>query len=270
MRKTSQKPKITLILGSAPDVVDASRWAGVEFENIVAINNAWQVRSDWNYLIYPEDFPTERLPKSLNRETQEFVTAQGYVPVQNEYGGFVYAGGTMAFTAGYWALGALKPDILAFFGCDMMYGHGQTHFYGNGTADPLRQDVTLQSLEAKSARLMHLAAAQACFTVNLSARTETRLVFPRLTVDELAQMNQPDLAAWAAFHNRTDAKTAIDRVLTREAELGYFVPSGRYWEEAAGFDAQALRDIDALWLGLSPKTDHAAQTNSEPRRAKAS
>jgi hypothetical protein len=261
MRQIVQKPKITLILGSAPDVVDASRWAGIEFDNIIAINNAWQVRSDWNYLIYPEDFPADRLPKSFDKETQKLVTAHDYVPVQNEYGGFVYAGGTMAFTAGYWALGALKPDILAFFGCDMMYGHGKTHFYGTGTADPLRPDVTLQSLEAKSARLMYLAASQRCLTVNLSTRVDTRLVFPRATVTELAQMNGQDLEAWAAFLNRTDAKIAMERVLTREANLGYFVQSGRYWDVAESFDAKALRDIDAMWLDLTPKTGRAAQTS---------
>jgi hypothetical protein len=270
MRKIVQKPKITLILGSAPDVVDASRWAGVEFDNIVVINNAWQVRNDWNYLIYPEDFPAERLPKAIDRETQSLITAQDYVPVQNDYGGFVYAGGTMAFTAGYWALGALKPDALAFFGCDMMYGHGQTHFYGNGTADPLRPDVTLQSLEAKSARLMYLAAAQRCVTVNLSTRTDTRLIFPRMTVDELAQMGGQDVEAWVAFHNRVDAKAAMERVLNREAELGYFVPSGRYWDVAESFDAKVLRDLDAMWLSLTPKTDRAAQTNSMPKITKAS
>ena len=48
------------------------------------------------------------------------MTATDYVPVQNDFGGFVYAGGTMTFTAGYWALGALKPSVLAFLGCDMV------------------------------------------------------------------------------------------------------------------------------------------------------
>jgi hypothetical protein len=272
MRKTVQKPKVTLILGSAPDALEASGWAGFDFENIVVINNAWQVRSDWNYLIYPEDFPTERLPESINQQTQNLVTANDYVPVQNEYGGFVYAGGTMAFTAGYWALGALKPDILAFFGCDMNYATlaGKTHFYGDGTADPLRNDVTLQSLEAKSARLMHLAAAQRCLTVNLSSRKNTRLAFPRLDLDELANMRSEDVEAWGSYHNRQDEKAALEAVLKREAELGYFVPSGRYWERAAEFDAKALREIDALWLELTSKNGPSAQTNSEPRRAKAS
>ena len=62
----------------------------------------------------------------------------------------------MVFIAGYWAFGTLKPDVIAYLGCDMIYSDkiSDNHFYGQGVADPLRDDITLQSLEAKSARLM--------------------------------------------------------------------------------------------------------------------
>jgi hypothetical protein len=36
--------------------------------------------------------------------------------------------------------------------------------------------------------------------------------------------------------------------LALEAELGYLVPSGRYWEEPGRFDPVALDRLDALWL----------------------
>ena len=36
-----------------------------------------------------------------------------------------------------------------------------------------------------------------------------------------------------------------------EAELGYWVPSGRYWEMASGFDKTKLSNIDNLWLAAS-------------------
>jgi hypothetical protein len=50
----------------------------------------------------------------------------------------------MAFTTGYWALHALKPSVLAFVGCDMVYAaSGNTHFYGSGEPDPLRDDLSL-------------------------------------------------------------------------------------------------------------------------------
>jgi hypothetical protein len=181
------------------------------------------------------------------------ITAHDFVPVQNEYGGFVYAGGTMAFTAGYWALGALKPDVLAFFGCDMNYQtrDGRTHFYGDGEPDPLREDVTLQSLEAKSARLMLMAASEGCMTVNLSARKDTRLIFPRMTNAEIAALTNADTQSWLAFQQRQAMREGVEVILSREAELGYFVPSGRYWEEEARFDAKALSDLDELWLDLA-------------------
>ena len=70
-----------------------------------------------------------------------------------------------------------KFEIEWFYqkGCDMIYPeHGKTHFYGRGSADPLRDDVSLQSLEAKATRLLIHAAKQGCSMVNLS-KGKTRL-----------------------------------------------------------------------------------------------
>jgi hypothetical protein len=155
-----------LILGSGPDAVAARNWPREPFDRIVAINNAWAVRPDWDDLIHPWDFPADRLP---DIPTGHIVTEAEFVPAQNAYGGFVYAGATMAFTAGYWVLAHYRPKVMAFAGCNMHYpAEGPTHFYGQGEPDPLRPDITLQSLEAKSARLMVFAAMQGCATVNLT------------------------------------------------------------------------------------------------------
>ncbi|MEO0914103.1 MAG: hypothetical protein AAFY59_14125 [Pseudomonadota bacterium] len=232
-----------LILGSGPSVTAAAGWPKARFDAVVAINNAWRVREDWDYLIYPEDFPEDRRPAAL-REGQHVVTAAQFVPQQNRFGGFVYAGGTMAFTAAYWALGALQPRVLAFVGCDMVYpASGPTHFYGAGTADPLRQDVTLQSLEAKAARLEVLAAERGCVCVNLSGE-ESRLVFRRGDLDALrpAGLGYPRISA---------ASVALAR--QRECLLGYRVPSGRYWEETERFDAGELAYLDDLWITSLPR-----------------
>jgi hypothetical protein len=32
---------------------------------VVAINNAWRLRKDWDYIIFPEDFPKTNQPKVL-------------------------------------------------------------------------------------------------------------------------------------------------------------------------------------------------------------
>jgi hypothetical protein len=226
---------VVLMLGSAPMVVDAARWERKPFDRIVAINNAWRVRRDWDVSIYPWDFPVDRHP--VAGPGQMVVTEDIFVPAQNAYGGFVYAGATMAFTAGYWALHALRPAVLAVFGCDMHYPKsGVTHFYGAGTPDPLRRDITLRSLEAKSARMMVLAAMQGTAVVNLSTGP-SRLIFPRasrLAVSAARPLAWcPDLAAEA---------------LALEEELGYLVPSGRYWDEAERFDPVQLDRLDRLWL----------------------
>jgi len=230
----SEPTNRVLILGSAPSAMAARNWSRAPFTHIVAINNAWRIRPDWDVLIHPEDFPVENRPESL-QNGQRIVGAADYVPRQNDYGGFVYAGGTMAFTAGYWSLSALRPSVLAYFGCDMVYAtSGRTHFYGSGTADPLRDDITLRSLEAKSARLALMGAAQGCRVVRLS-QGASRLVFPPVTLSDLLSNPEP-------LHPK------IDGLLRLEARLGYYVPSGRYWESEQQFDPLKIDGLDRQWL----------------------
>jgi hypothetical protein len=227
---------VVLILGSGPNATLAQGWDAAPFDHILAINNAWRLRPDWDALIFPHDFPAERHPP--RGPAQTFVTERDFVPAQNAYGGFVYGGGTMAFTAAYWALHHHRPRVIAVMGCDMHYPQGgRTHFYGTGTADPLRADITLQKLEAKAARVMVLAAMQGCAVVNLSIAGPTRLIYPRVGRCGLQRLTPLpfDMAAAA-------------QALAAEKALGYHVPSGRYWEHVGQFDAAALRQVDDLWL----------------------
>ena len=241
--------KTVLIVGSAPDALCVADWDTSFFSHRVVINNAWQISPFWDCLIYPEDFPEERHPSLAQRQGKQMITAREFVPQQNSFGGFVYAGGTMAFTAGYWALGALQPDVIAYVGCDMVYPTrpGQsTHFYGQGVADPLRQDVTLQSLEAKSIRFMALARQQGCAVVNLSAQATSRLLFPRVALTQLKSISlQGD--PWPLHDMPLDVQ-AVQEALQAEAQLAYMVPSGRYWEQAHTFDKDKLSQIDDMWL----------------------
>ena len=244
-----KKLNAVLIVGSAPDAIAINNWDLSVFTDCVAINNAWQISEAWSHLIYPEDFPSSRLPSSLQQKHKTLITANEFVPQQNHFGGFVYAGGTMAFTAGYWALGALKPDLIAYVGCDMVYSMDQTkasHFYGHGTADPLRSDVTLQSLEAKSIRFMALAHERSCTVVNLSQQSDSRLRFPRIDVSAFyPHIGIDDLYLnQARLINHAEVLTA----LAAEKKLGYMVESGRYWECEASFDKDKLSDIDDMWM----------------------
>ena len=238
---------VVLIVGSAPDAVRINSLDFSLFNNSVAINNAWKLRQDWDYAIYPEDFPTQRQPKNSHVK-KKIITAKEYVPIQNKFGGFVYAGGTMAFTAGYWALGTLKPDVIAYLGCDMIYSDkiSDNHFYGKGVADPLRDDITLQSLEAKSARLMAIAKFNNCSVVNLSEQDQSRLLFPRVQIDNFKK-KRTIFNLISADKIKLNLK-ALKKALCFEKKLNYMVHSGRYWEEINDFDPIQLSKIDQLWL----------------------
>ena len=58
----TERGPVVLILGSGPNVVQAAGWHRSLFDHIVVINNAWQVRPDWDALVFPEDFPAHRMP----------------------------------------------------------------------------------------------------------------------------------------------------------------------------------------------------------------
>jgi hypothetical protein len=241
-------PKIALVIGSAPEAIDARGFDASNVDHIVAINNAWRVRGDWTHLAHPEDFPPERRPEP--GAGQRLVTYEDYVPSNNRFGGIVYAGGTMAFSTAYWVLDALRPEIMAFCGCDMVYDRdgGKSHFYGNGEADPLRRDPTLQSLGAKSNRLAVLAAEQGCLCVNLSGLPRSRLTFPRMKpatlTGELASFHRDGLAE---LRRRIDRR-AWSEALSLEARHDMIVPTGDYWKAAEKLDPAALSAIDELWL----------------------
>lgn len=238
-----------LIIGSAIDSLRIKSWDLSKFSKIVVINNAWKIIKNWDYLIYPEDFPNQRKPSKKSLGKKKIITAKDYVPKQNYFGGFVYAGGTMAFTAGYWALKSLKPDVIAYIGCDMVYPEqkkNQSHFYGIGKADPLRKDITLQSLEAKSVRFMSFAQTYNCSVINLSEQTKSRLLFPRIKIDQF--YSQKTLLNQIKNNKIKFNLKTVNKALKIEKKLDYIVPSGRYWEEENKFDKLKLKAIDNIWL----------------------
>jgi hypothetical protein len=159
------------------------------------------------------------------------------VNIQNQYGGFVYAGGTMAFTALYWTLGHYRPRSIDILGCDMVYPKtGSTHFYGTGTADPLRKDISLRSLKAKSARVYAIALIQGCQIANLS-KAESELVAPRRNS---VSSNAPE--PFQLNENK------FNQAKQKEATLGYFIEDGRYWEKSDSFNTDEIDLLDALWI----------------------
>lgn len=239
-----------LIIGSSPNAINAKSWPKSAFSHIVAINNAWQVRDDWDYLICPDDFPVDRRPNHISKQ-QQIVTSADYVPIQNDYGGFVYAGGTMAFTSAYWALGHFKPKLIAFIGCDMVYPAGtKTHFYGTGAADPLRDDVSLQSLEAKSLRFQYHASIQNCLCVNLSDSHESRLTFSRGGLDELQHLSSSQHNALVSIEKSRFDEDRVRQVLSDEMALGYYFKTGKYCDHLSEICKQSVYEIDQSWFSF--------------------
>lgn len=237
---------VILILGSGPNVAEAAEWPRGWFDGIVVMNNAWRVRADWDVLVFPEDFPVERRPATV-KPGQRLVEADEFVPAQNRFGGFVHAGATMAYTTAYWALAALRPRVMAFMGCDMVYPEvGQTHFYGTGAPDPLRDDISLRDLGAKSARLAMIACAQGCACVNLS-RDRSRLLFPRARAD--------GLRGWEALPPLD--RSGYDALRAEEEALGYATPDGRYDNDPEAVDIDAMARIDLGWRALWSRSARA-------------
>jgi hypothetical protein len=241
-------PNVVLIIGSAPDAVRSKDWPRSSFDSIVVINNAWAVRPDWDYLIHPDDFPDERLPRDKSLGLAAIIKSGDFVPAQNAFGGFVYAGGTMAFTAGYWALKSLRPDIIAFLACDMIYPRDRpTHFYGVGTADPLRDDVTLRDLKAKSARLFAKALRQGTICLNLSNLPESRLALPRATLPFIDRLTPRRFDALRVVFEAAIDQPSIEQAGELETALGYHIEDGRYWQHLSDFDEAALAQLDQHW-----------------------
>ena len=208
-----------LIIGSGPNATEVRSWHLSKFDKIVVINNAWRVTEHWTDVVYPYDFPSDRLPEKL-ATGQRLIDETHFVPAQNHYGGFVYAGGTMAYTAAYWALREYAPDEICFIGCDMHYPEtGPTHFYGTGTPDPLREDISLTSLEGSSARFLCLAARQNCVVFNLS-NSPSRLIFrAKVRINLTRQLPSLSLIQkWSKTVCRQNSNLAI---LLQTADTGW-------------------------------------------------
>ena len=236
-----------LIIGSAPDAVRALSIDASVFSAIVVLNNAWRIRDDWTHIVYPEDFAEDRRPPPIVGKT--VVQYDQFVPANNAFGGTVYAGGTMAFTGAYWVLHALKPSLMAFIGCDMIYDGdpGKSHFYGRGEADPLRDDPTLQHLESKSDRLMWKAFENQCLCVNLSNLSRSRLTFEAVEMDVLSNNPTAVYDQGMGRLQRLADMAAADRALQMEGHAGAFVESGDYWNSSNPLDPEQLSAIDQQW-----------------------
>jgi hypothetical protein len=120
---------------------------------------------------------------------------------------------------------------------------GQTHFYGRGQPDPLRDDITLTSLQASSYRMLILAKIQGCDIISLSPG-ETNLHVPQTSFDEFLDYQ-------ATFRI---SETKVRQALEHEKKLNYYVKDGRYWLNEMLFCRDELQKLDQIWIdALVPK-----------------
>jgi hypothetical protein len=240
-----------IIVGSGPSAPSLPKDLPAEAV-LIAVNNAWRINRVFDYLIYPDDFPADRLPPA--NFPGVLVSNSGYMPAIDASGGIVFCGATMAFAAGYWAVEKIRPKILGYFASDMIYStnSGNTHFYGNGAPDPLRKDISLGSLEARSTRLFCLALMNGTLIVNHSEEPDSRLVFPRLSTKDAALMlgyARGDLeCSWR------DLIAAAQQIRAKEAEAPFDALRHDYWlldsnDEAGRF----IKELDELWIRLVPE-----------------
>lgn len=247
MERTSD---LAVIIGSSP-AAPSFPLTAAEDAQLIAINNAWRLPYPFKYLVYPNDFPKERLPP--DSFPGKLISNEKYMPPVDIAGGITFCGATMAFAAGYWAVGALRPRVLGFFACDMIYTEksGASHFYGNGTPDPLRHDISLRSLEARSARLFAWGMLNNILIVNHSIEANSRLIFPRLTVANATSLlfsGHVDLASrWS------DLLEQAKIIREKEAEVPFEGLRHDYWRLAKDDAAVcAIMELDRMWLETIP------------------
>ena len=253
--RTRPTKQHALIFGSAPISLGLANedLSGIK---TVAINNAWRIRSDIDYAIYAADFPEDRRPPRSWCPVQ--ITGPDYAPATAMAGGELLCGATMAFVAGYWACANLRTSVIGYYGCDMVYDTpGNTHFYGTGSPDPLREHLSLRSLEAKAMRLFCWGLKRRILIVNCSPSEKSRLVFPRVPLSELTSVS-PDFECWADLLSRA----------RRIFELEKQPPFSQFRRDTLDRpETQACRDIidelDGYWLELIPlMTEIAADAGS--------
>jgi hypothetical protein len=132
---SARKKMDVIVVGSGP-----SGWAIKDWDlsehYVIAINHAWQLTPFWTHLIHPDDYYGP-FPESLN-QIQQIVGSEKYLKDNLKFGNQEWRGNCMLYNALYYAL-HFHPNTIGTIGADLYYpADGPTHFYGNGTPDPMR------------------------------------------------------------------------------------------------------------------------------------
>lgn len=251
--------KTVTVVGSGPA---APRVADLLSDEtiVVAINNAWRAVPRWDYSLYADDFPELAKPPGPRRARNARSSPQ-YWPAMNAFGGMLYCGASMGLAAGYWLLRTLPFSQISYYAADLVYDPRKSHFYGQGTADPLRRDISLQDHTAKHLRLFYFGLKQGCLFLNASDAEETRLPFPRVRSGASVHHNMmtellPELTrAGEAMDEVAHAALALERAARfdwRSLDYWRFMEDAEAWRHVA--------EVDARWRALLPAVERIEQT----------
>ena len=174
----------------------------------------------------------------------------------------MFCGATIAFAAAYWAIHNFPYSQVSFYACDMVYGDGDSHFYGRGVADPLRRNMSLQSLEAKSLRFFYFGLQNDVLFLNASPSPVSRLVLPRVEQgvafrEIFVQKMRAELNV--LFERLEEA--ASEAIALEGQDISIDPLREDYWVYASREDVwEHLRRVDQSWLFLrDPVREFSAQ-----------
>lgn len=243
--------KTVAVLGSGPAAPEVEQHLSEE-TFLVTVNNSWRAAPWYDVLVYSDDLPDASKPSRIELNRRGRSSPQYWTAMQ-ACGGILYCGATLAFAAGYWVLHNLPSSQVSYFASDMTYGSGPTHFYGNGSPDPLRTDISLQDIVAKGLRLFYFGLRHNCLLLNASAATETRLPFPRVRSGRSLRTNvmqllyrtlQTELESMESVAREALALEAAAPFDARVADYSTLMASEVAWSHAAS--------VDAAWRRLAP------------------
>lgn len=241
--------KTVVVVGSAPTAPSVARLLGKQ-TFVVGLNNSWRALPRYDAFVYADDLPPESKPgpEDVARKGR---SAPQYYPAMEASGGILFCGASTGFAAGYWVAHTMPFSQVSYFAADMTYSNRQSHFYGKGSPDPLRKDLSLQDLPAKSLRLYYFGLTRGSLFLNASAEPETRLAFPRVTSGLSVSKNVMGEVLDALFEETETAKKEAAEALALEKDVPFDATVSDYWRYADDQKAWAyVARINAAWHAL--------------------
>jgi len=87
-------------------------------------------------------------------------------------------------------------------------------------------------------------------TFNLSDQTESRLTYPKITIDDINHLSGCAHASQIKDLKISLCQDRVNAVLKQEQQLGYYFQSGKYWEHLSEIAKDKVYEVDCGWLKI--------------------